>query len=180
MENKLVSSRFKPTGKAVTHPRGRLGDPRASFMERIASRLFVREEVPSRSQADRLYLRRFRILVTPWFRLYLHVFYLSDDDPDPHGHPWPFVTFVMRGGYRDETWWVTDGGMRGVYSRSPVLRAGSIAVRGVDHIHRVRLLDPGRRTWTLVVTGRRQREWFFYTENGPILGDEYGRTETRT
>lgn len=38
--------------------------------------------------------------------VYLHNIIRSDDDPDPHNHPWGFLGFVISGGYVDEqyTW----------------------------------------------------------------------------
>jgi hypothetical protein len=33
--------------------------------------------------------------------MYVHWIYQPDDDRDPHDHPWPFVSFVIRGGYAE-------------------------------------------------------------------------------
>lgn len=36
--------------------------------------------------------------------LYLHNIIRSDDDPDPHDHPWGFTGFIISGGYLDESY----------------------------------------------------------------------------
>lgn len=172
----------KPAGALNKfYARGKLNDPRASMMERILSYLFIREEIPTRTAPHSLYLRRFKILALNWFRIYLHVFYRSDDDPDPHCHPWSFVSAVLRGGYLDETWQEIKassvyGLQRDIVVRcfdSPKRTFGSVSFRPGHHIHRARLLDPNRRTWTLIISGPRYRSWYFYTPEGRVPGNEY-------
>lgn len=156
--------------------RGKLDDPNASFMERLLSYVFRREEISERSNDDSLYLRRYHILKTKWGGLYLHVFYRSDDDPDPHGHPWVFRSFILKGGYEDEIWVckkVADNDWFRTVIWKEKMTAGKFATRLPPHIHRVRLLEPGKRTWTIVFLGHKICDWYFYTPTGRILGSEY-------
>lgn len=189
----------------------------ASWVEVLLARFFVREEIPTRSRADVLYLRRFHLFsekvaqyseapfsaaakwfygpcpkrwVRLWFflhalafktwtmRLYLHCFYRSDEDPDPHDHPWDFWSLVLWRGYWDETWnvvrdWVGKP-WRMVLKRP---RRGFLAFarRRAEHLHRAQLLDETKRTWTLIGSGMRRRDWYFYTEDGPVHWQEYLR-----
>lgn len=65
------------------------------------------------------YLRRFYLFRAKWFGLekylgdlYLHHIIRSDDDPDPHDHPWSFRGFIIAGGYTDESYtWEPGGGL---------------------------------------------------------------------
>lgn len=109
-----------------------------------------------------LYLRRFYIWRSSWIGknfgdLYLHKIYRSDDDPDPHDHPWHFRTFVLKGGYRDEAWMFTDldGHGNGYRTRLPgsddIVRAPATRFRHRRHIHRVILKDE-EPAWTFVWT----------------------------
>lgn len=156
--------------------RGWLADPKASWVERLLALFFRREDIPSRFDPDSLYMRRFALWNPPrgWGRRrYLHVFYRSDEDPDPHDHPWKFETRVLRGGYDDETWGYSEAGPgvhRLWWENMP---AGARASRPATHIHRVRLHDPTRRTWTLVTIGEKERDWFFHTAEGPVLASIY-------
>lgn len=51
---------------------------------------------------DDVYLTRHKLLVTPWFAVYLHKIGTPDMRPTLHDHPWPFVAFVLRGGYVEQ------------------------------------------------------------------------------
>lgn len=106
--------------------------------------------------------------------LFLHVIHRSDDDRDPHDHPWDFSTFVLKGGYDDEQWvWhppfptshgIAIPGMRQLMGYEPVNRLG-FKRRAAEHIHRVRLRDE-KTAWTLVRAGKKRRRWGFVTETG--------------
>lgn len=49
-----------------------------------------------------IYLRRWRILETPWFGVLLHNIRKPDHDRDAHDHPWSWLTIALRGGYTEE------------------------------------------------------------------------------
>jgi hypothetical protein len=108
---------------------------------------FRRETI--RNLAGQPYLIRRRLLQTPWFGVYLHHVLLSDDDRVLHDHPWPFVSFILAGGY----WEHTPLG-RTWYGPT------SILCRCPEQLHRIELPD-GKTAWTLVVRGRRRRQWGF-------------------
>lgn len=164
-------------------PRPLTNEPNASWMEKVLSRIFVREDIPTRTDNQVLYLRRFHLVsekafprlakLFKWGRLYLHCFYRSDEDPDPHDHPWDFHSLVLKGGYTDETWgYVGDAKVPQIIA-TPVRTAGCIAFRKAEHLHRARLLDESKRTWTLVFSGKRRRDWFFHTPEGPIYWETF-------
>lgn len=90
------------------------------------------------------------------------------DAPDPgldmHDHPWPFVSIVLRGGYFEEfdavpldrdQWWPRPGR---VQSRRH--RRWSVHKMPLRVSHRIAAVEPG--TVTLVVRGRKVRDWGFY------------------
>jgi hypothetical protein len=87
--------------------------------------------------------------------LFLHKFVRSDDPGPLHDHPWPFVSVVVAGAYRE----VTSG-------KVILRRRGSLARRQAAHRHRVELLRDPRGVeipcYTVVLTGRRQRPWGFW------------------
>ena len=141
------------------------------------------------SQQTVLYLRRFYIFRSSWIGknfgdLYLHKIYRSDDDKDPHDHPWHFRTFVLKGGYTDEGWQFTDldGQGNGYRTRLPhfdeVVKAPATRFRNRRHIHRVILTD-GKPAWTLVFTtgyshdAKGNADWCFITEERAVPWREY-------
>jgi hypothetical protein len=128
-------------------------------------------DIPDLRDPASIYLRRYRLVETPWFGIFLHKILLADGDRDLHDHPWHFATVIVRGGYCEEV-----EAAAGRLQRR--WRAGSVhGVRATDcHSIRSLLRVP---TWTLVVVGRRRREWGFATGEGWVAADAYERDQTR-
>jgi hypothetical protein len=129
------------------------------------------------------FLDRLRIVQTPWFGVYLH----RMDGPDPgrhlHDHPWPFVSIVLRGGYREWRFDTRVAAVAALVAREyPKAAPGydshrrqwSIARMRPDECHSIYSLDRSP-TWTLMFVGRRFRNWGFYTPDGWM---PHGRYDT--
>lgn len=108
-------------------------------------------------------LVRWRLFGCRRFRVLLHHFLQSDSDREMHDHPWPFTSIILAGGYIEET---PEG-----RTWHP---AGSVLRRPAEWRHRV-VLPEGRRSWSLVVTGRRSRAWGFWTATGWVDWVTFGR-----
>lgn len=91
--------------------------------------------------------RRFTLLKTPWFRIYLHRLKAETAHDLCHSHPWSFVTFLLRGGYSElhEGVWTVYG-------------AGTVLFRPAEWEHNV--VTRGT-SWSLVFTGAKRRAWGF-------------------
>lgn len=122
-----------------------------------------------------LYLRRWYLLSTPWFGIYLHKILTPDKDRDLHDHPWAFLSMVLWGGY-DEALGVNamDSVMQGYRPFSVIRRRTvfSIAHRHAHDAHRITRLHRSP-TWTFLVVGKRRRSWGFYTANGYVDWKRY-------
>lgn len=120
------------------------------------SRFDIRDEA-----TGELYLRRWRVVQTPWFAVYVHRILRPDKDRDLHDHPWSFVSWVLWGWYRE-----VRAARDGWFSRPRHLRRWlSLAWHRAERAHRIIEVRPGG-VWTLVLTGRRRREWGFHTRWG--------------
>lgn len=116
-----------------------------------------------------LYLRRFYL--TPrsrpnwwprswrWFRLFLHKIVRSDDDRDPHTHPWSFVSTVLGGSYREHIYFPNGSGPGGVRNYVRIARPGSILRNKAEHTHQVEIIRP---VWSLVISPEATQEWGFW------------------
>lgn len=114
------------------------------------------------------YLRRLRIIQTPWFGVYLH--WIEGPDPDRwlHDHPWSFLTFILRGGYTEifkGAGWAPFQGKARLWSRFTLHR-----MQG-DDAHKITKLK--FNTLTLVLVGQRRRQWGFHTDKGWMPWHEY-------
>jgi hypothetical protein len=140
-----------------------------------------------------LYLRRFyltnRINWPSWFldlfpekyqrllksRLFLHWIVRSDDDRDPHDHPWSFKSWILDGMYVERVWFpgLSRADERMVVEHDvryyPVLGrrhwcrqafAGTTLDNHWSHTHMLQVIEP---VWSLVLAGPKERvddEWW--------------------
>jgi hypothetical protein len=161
-----------------------------SWFEKLLLALFPHFDITKEVEDGRqsVYLRRFYLVKSRWFNIFVHHIMRSDDDPDPHDHPWWFFTLVLRGGYYDEQWrweptymvpivdtfaetpdaakriirsdWSPDWYGSRTFRRYALVRAGSVRFRSAHHVHRV-ILRQNMPSWSLVVAGPTRREWGF-------------------
>lgn len=134
----------------------------ASLMERILMKVFrfkdIRKEVDGEMS---LYMRRFYIFKVFGYAAFIHKIYRSDEDRFMHDHPWPFVTVILKNGYREE-----------IPGRTRLITAPAIVKHSATDLHRLHLLE-GNPTWSIFLHGRRCREWGFQTDEGWVHHMEY-------
>jgi hypothetical protein len=137
--------------------------PRWAFMQRL--------DIPDAADPSRVYLRRLRVLQTPWFGLLWHRLLLPDSDRAPHDHPWPFASFVVSGKYSERLYARPEAALEEWVDRE--WRRFSFHTIDTHVAHRITEVSPG--TVTLVLTGRRAREWGFWTRKGFVAWRAYAR-----
>lgn len=93
----------------------------------------------------------------------VHHILRSDAGRDPHDHPWPFVTIVLRGGYWEHRF-DAFGSFTGRKWHGP----GSVLFRRARDLHLLEL-PTGKTAWTLFITGRKQQTWGFKPEGAPKI-----------
>lgn len=143
--------------------------------------LFQRYDIMDWEQPDRVYLRRWRIVQTPWFGILLHKILLPDGDRDVHDHPWAFIPIILRGGYVEE-WCESEQNARH-WSAFPLLwprgarrRVRRARIMRLGEFHRIRTLDRVP-TWTLCLVGPRHGSWGFMTPTGFVDWKDYGEED---
>ena len=88
--------------------------------------------------------------------VFIHFFHRSDQDRDPHNHPWNrSLALILKGGYVEER-----------AGRRKTFRPGMINVIRRDDYHRVDLLDPKHGSWSLFVAGNNVGDWGFRLKTG--------------
>jgi hypothetical protein len=113
------------------------------------------------------YMHRW-IFRTPWFTVRLHHILRSDDDRHFHDHPFDFTSFLLTGGYIEQT------PLPGLPPQFFTIRRHwpqfSIVRRKAEDLHKLTLTKP---VWTFVISGPKRREWGFETEQGWVHWEEY-------
>lgn len=113
-----------------------------------------------------LYLTRYKLIRTPWFRVFLHRIYRPDLDRDLHNHPWPRAfAVILRGGYRESV----HGDHFWGFSHKAVAVSTRAFLPG--RYHRITHVKP--HTWTLFCAGRRSRDWGFLVDGRHVPHAEY-------
>jgi hypothetical protein len=123
-------------------------------------------DIPSDTDRTQVYLRRLRIVQTPWWSVYLHWINEPDSGRHPHDHPWNFYSLILSGGYTEDVY-----AWPGAVPRRRRHRQGSLHRMGIHDGHSIVSVEPGLRT--LVFTGRRVRTFCFWTEDGLVPWTEY-------
>lgn len=99
------------------------------------------------------------------FGVYLHHLCGADPGMDLHDHPFPFVTVVLWGGYSDIQ---CDARLASkaakIQERFRYWGRWSIHRMPLTIAHRIDAVKP--HTWTLVLRGRKSRDWGFYPPDG--------------
>jgi len=113
-----------------------------------------------RAQDGTLHFRRWRVLSTPWFNLYVHAIYRSDEDMHMHDHPWDFISVILKGGY-----------IENVLHSTRAFKPGDINVHKAEDVHKLTLLTSP--TWTFVLTGRSRRVWGYLVGNDWVDSNTY-------
>jgi len=135
----------------------------------LAARVVAKRDpdfVVGAESPDGAYLRRWWLIPrNRWFNVYLHHFMRDDDDRALHDHPWPWLSFLLAGGYIEHT--IEAGGIHQRQHRSP----GSLKASLPGRAHRIELptvtgFFSGASTkttcWTLFITGPVVRSWGFH------------------
>lgn len=135
--------------------------PRWAFMQRL--------DIPDASDPTITYLRRRRVIQTPWFGFYMHWIYLPDGDRDPHNHPWSFATFILRGGYTERFHVIPEINIDVV--RTQRWRRFSWHRMSRETAHRIVELREG--TISLIFVGPRRASWGFHTAAGFVDWKDY-------
>lgn len=117
--------------------------------------------IPETATAETALLKRWRIIQTPLFAVFLHCHFKPDPSRDLHDHPYNFRTWILKGDYSERR-----------PGQVVVWRTGSRHSMKAEWPHSIQALSRVP-TWTLLFVGRRRRDWGFYTENGWIRHKDY-------
>lgn len=125
---------------------------------------------------DAPYITRWRIVATPLGGLYLHRLHRPDRERHLHDHPWPFVSLVLAGGYTEDYSLPPLGLLdRDLAPERRRWSRGSVHRMTLRDRHRITHVEPG--TVTLLLVGRKSREWGFWTETGWVPWTNYPYAE---
>ena len=130
-----------------------------NWLAKVFRFIFLVKEIISREGI--VHFRRYRLISTPWFNLYLHHICQSDKDGEPHDHPWNFQSLIVKGAYQEYVYGIPE------FNR---YYAGDVVQHKATDAHRITLLS--KEVWTLVYTSGGDRHWGYRLSDGSWIGHE--------
>ena len=113
---------------------------------------------------EEVYLRRYFIFRSKYFNIYLHNIRFPDDDEFPHTHPWNFFSLMLNGGYLENVYYPEPIDGKVSVEKTNIRKGISLEYREAACVHKIIKVLPS--TWTLVCTGKVQKDWGFLTNDG--------------
>jgi len=104
--------------------------------------------------------------------LYMHEYARSDAD-DPHCHPWPNVTLVVDGWYRENMYEAGTNVLVGTATRLP----GDVVVRSSGSVHAI--VETSSDCVSLFATLPKEKDWGFHTDAGFVHSRDYSPNNVR-
>lgn len=122
-----------------------------------------------------LYMKRWRLLHLKTCGMRIHNIVRDDADRELHDHPFTFLTFILWGGYFEETLDTSKVGIdeRGYpFTKKKWYGPGSILLKRAEDLHRLDM-GPKGSAWTFSLRGPTWRQWGFLTKDGWIPAYEF-------
>lgn len=133
--------------------------------------LFQHEEINGNGICP-TYLHRWILFSGFGRKVYLHKFVGDDWALDPHDHPKDFISIGLRGSYDEYVWVNSFRGFSKTKWTAPWFRRFP-----ASHRHRIETEDGP--CWTLVIVGRKKRDWGFWMGSQWIRWDQYVKNHGR-
>jgi hypothetical protein len=114
-----------------------------------------------KSKEGVVHFKRWQILKTPWFNVYIHGIYKADEDKHLHNHPWKYWGMVLMGRYIE----LSNIGER-------VLRPFMTYSAPTFRFHKIYQLKT-KRVFTLFITKNENKEWGYLVNGKFVIHTEY-------
>jgi hypothetical protein len=140
-----------------------------NLLDSVGRKRIVMDRIDNEPYLERYYLFLKDRKKFP-FNIFLHKFLKGDPD-DVHDHPWPYCTFILKGGYYE---WIPEFNSDGTkYNEVRMWRGpGHFRFCRSTSYHRIELKE-GITAWTLFMPGPQKRDWGFLVKDKWIQHEQY-------
>jgi hypothetical protein len=84
---------------------------------------------------------------------------IKDDIGEMHNHPWNYISIILWGGYKEQTYVSIGSGCTiCTHTKTTIYKPLSVLIRKADRPHKLLLLK-GKPCLSLIFTGRKVRKW---------------------
>jgi hypothetical protein len=140
-----------------------------NLLDSIGRKRIVMDRIDNEPYLERYYLFLKDRKKFP-FNIFLHKFLKGDPD-DVHDHPWPYCTFILKGGYYE---WIPQFNSDGTkFNEVRMWRGpGHFRYCRSTSYHRIELKE-GVTAWTLFMPGPQKKDWGFLVKDNWIHHEKY-------
>jgi hypothetical protein len=140
-----------------------------NLLDSVGRKRIVMDRIDNEPYLERYYLFLKDRKKFP-FNIFLHKFLKGDPD-DVHDHPWPYCTFILKGGYYE---WIPQFNSDGTkFNEVRMWRGpGHFRYCRSTSYHRIELKE-GVTAWTLFMPGPQKRDWGFLVKDNWIHHEKY-------
>ena len=121
-----------------------------------------------------LHFKRWEILKTKWFNIYIHGIYKADEDLHLHNHPWDYKSFVLYGTFVEKE--RTTDLDKDVKYRYNHLHFGSFIKRKANTFHKILRLE-SEAVYTLFITNKSYNKWGYDVDNKFVDFETYRKNK---
>lgn len=129
------------------------------FIRRVFKIMKLVKEIKSKEGV--LHFRRWQLLKTRWFTIYIHGIYHKDEDTHLHNHPWNFINMILKGSYTEQT-------VNGTILQKPF----RINKRKGSDYHKI-LNVHTNVVYTLFIIGSKRMEWGYLVNGKHVEHSQY-------
>lgn len=133
---------------------------------KLLRKLFLTKEIISKEGV--LHFRRWRLISTKYFSVYIHEIFKADEDKHLHDHPWNYISITLTGKFGEFSRESIDP----LSLKYNILSSSSIVTRKATTFHKIQILLSNKVT-TLFITGKKHRDWGYVVNNKWIQHEEY-------
>jgi len=116
-----------------------------------------------RSRDGILHFKRWELLKTSWFSVYIHGIYKEDQDDHLHNHPWKIATLILKGCYIEQL-------ETKIRKRFP----GHFGYLNLNKFHKIQSIVRGP-VYTLAIVSKPLQSWGYLVDGEIINNVEYRR-----
>jgi hypothetical protein len=122
---------------------------------KLIDKLFLIKEIKSKEGV--IHFKRWQLLKTPWFSIYIHGIYKADEDAHLHDHPWDYYSMSIYGRFIEKN----KGAIKCNYLYVSTFKLIS---RKAEQFHTIHKLLT-KSVYTFFIAKNRRRDWG-YDVNG--------------
>ena len=120
-----------------------------------------------KSKSGKIHFRRWELIKTPWFSIWIHGIYAADEDKHLHNHPWDFKSLILKGSYIEET------------EKGCILQSvGKFNSRSGEDFHKILKVNDSV-VYTLFIASPIKREWGYKVSGKFIHHEEYRKLKNK-